>query len=95
MKVQIILCIIAVLADAKSLETPKTYHGYKVYRVEFETEDDFFALEELSQEFDVFHISKVNNFVDILIPPEKEEFFKRFIQNHHYNYVILQENLEL
>lgn len=93
MKVLTIICI-ALVALTLASQEKKSYKGYKVYRVEFETDDDFFALEDLTREFDVFHVSAVNHFLDILIPPQRDEFFKRFIQNHNYNFFVLQKDVE-
>lgn len=95
MKVHIIVCI-ALVASSMSLapQAKKSYEGYKVYRVEFETDDDYFALQDLRTEFDVFHVSAVNHYLDILIPPEKDEVFRAFIQNHHYNFFVLQDDIE-
>lgn len=93
MKVHIIV-FIALAVMALSSEAKKSYKGYKVYRIEYETEDDYFALEDLRKEFDLFHVSKSNHYMDILIPPERDEFFRRFIENHHYNFFVLQDDLE-
>ncbi|KAL5279591.1 hypothetical protein ACFFRR_003903 [Megaselia abdita] len=95
MKVHIIVCF-ALVAGSMALasEGKKPYKGYKVYRVEYETDDDYFALAELRQDFDVFHVSAEDHYLDILIPPEKDDFFKSFIEKHHYNFYVLQEDVE-
>lgn len=95
MKVHYIVCI-ALFASSMALasEVKKSYKGYKVYRVEYETEDDYFSLEDLRREFDVFHVSTTNHNLDILIPPERDEFFRTFVQNHNYNFFLLQKDIE-
>lgn len=95
MKVHIIVCIALVASSmAIASEAKKSYKGYKVYRVEYETEDDYFSLEELRREFDVFHVSATNHYLDILIPPERDEFFRTFVKNHNYNFFLLQKDIE-
>lgn len=75
-------------------EMKKSYKGYKIYRVEYETEDDYFALEDVIRDFNVLHVSAKNHFLDILIPPEQDVFFQRSIQNHNFNFSVLQKDVE-